>query len=164
MQFTPSQSATDYGRSRNSLKMLMWSLTPPVTMRLYIPSLGLHKEWAGRLSPARCFVVVSLGGFRERHRILTPQFLAGLSLPITRSFRQATPRSMLRSLIWVALHPSTMRRPPPSACASLIAQATIDVLMERFEFEDEVIDVYRPLPETPFDRVGRYRRPVLKPT
>ena len=56
--------------------------------------------------------------------------------------------------------------PPASvlACASLIAQAIIDVLMERFEFEDEVIDVYRPLPETPFDRVGRYRRPVLKPT
>ncbi len=56
--------------------------------------------------------------------------------------------------------------PPASvlACASLIAQATIDVLMERFEFEDEVIDVYRPLPETPFDRVGRYRRPVPKPT
>ncbi len=51
--------------------------------------------------------------------------------------------------------------PPASvlACASLISQATIDVLMERFEFEDEVIDVYRPLPETPFDRVGRYRRP-----
>ena len=56
--------------------------------------------------------------------------------------------------------------PPASvlACASLIAQATIDVLMERFEFEDEVIDVYRPLLETPFNRVGRYRRPVLKST
>ena len=46
-------------------------------------------------------------------------------------------------------------------CASLIAQAAIDVLMERFEFEDEVIDVYRPLLETPFDYVGRHRRPVL---
>ena len=56
--------------------------------------------------------------------------------------------------------------PPASvlACASLIAQATIDVLTERFELEDEVIDVYRPLPETPFDRVGRYRRPVLDQT
>ncbi len=56
--------------------------------------------------------------------------------------------------------------PPASvlACASLIAQTTIDVMMERFEFEDEVIDVYRPLPEAPFDRVGRYRRPVQKPT
>ena len=56
--------------------------------------------------------------------------------------------------------------PPASvlACASLIAQAAIDVLTERFELEDEVIDVYRPLPETPFDRIGRYRRPVLDPT
>ena len=56
---------------------------------------------------------------------------------------------------------------PPAAvlaCASLIAQAAIDVLMERFQFEDEMIDVYRPLPETPFDRVGRYRRPVTAPT
>ena len=49
------------------------------------------------------------------------------------------------------------------ACASLIAQFAIDVLTERFEFEDEVIDVYRALPEAPFDRVGRYRRPVLEP-
>ena len=52
---------------------------------------------------------------------------------------------------------------PPSsvlACASLIAQAVIDVLTERFELEDEAIDVYRSLPGTPFDRVGRYRRPV----
>ena len=56
--------------------------------------------------------------------------------------------------------------PPASvlACASLTTQAAIDVLTERFELEDEVIDVYRPLPEAPFDRVGRYRRPVLKPT
>ena len=55
--------------------------------------------------------------------------------------------------------------PPASvlACASLIAQAAIDVLTERFEFEDEVIDVYRPLPDAPFDRVGRYRGPALKP-
>ncbi len=55
--------------------------------------------------------------------------------------------------------------PPTSvlACASLIAQTAIDVLAERFEFDDEVIDVYRPLPEAPFDRIGRYRRPVLKP-
>ena len=52
--------------------------------------------------------------------------------------------------------------PPVSvlACASLIAQAAIDVLTERYELEDEVIDVYRPLPEAPFDRVGRYQRPV----
>ena len=52
--------------------------------------------------------------------------------------------------------------PPASvlACASLIAQAAVDVLTERFELEDEVIDVYRPLSEAPFDHVGRYRRPV----
>ena len=56
--------------------------------------------------------------------------------------------------------------PPASvlACASLIAQAVIDVLTERFELEDEVIDVYRPLPETLFDHVGRYRRPAPMPT
>ena len=51
--------------------------------------------------------------------------------------------------------------PPASvlACASLVTQAAIDVLTERFELEDEVIDIYRPLPEAPFDKVGRYRRP-----
>ena len=51
---------------------------------------------------------------------------------------------------------------PPSsvlACASLMVQATIDVITERFEFEDEVIDVYRPLPNARFDHVGRYGRP-----
>ena len=54
--------------------------------------------------------------------------------------------------------------PPGSvlACASLIAQAAIDVLTGRFELEDEVIDVYRPLPDAPFDRSGRYRRQVPK--
>ena len=48
---------------------------------------------------------------------------------------------------------------PPSsvsACAALIAQAAIDVLTGRFEFADEVIDVYRPFPSTVFDRIGRY--------
>ena len=56
--------------------------------------------------------------------------------------------------------------PPASvlACASLITQATIDVLTKRLELEDEVIDIYRPLPEAPFDNVGRYRRPVSAPT
>lgn len=48
---------------------------------------------------------------------------------------------------------------PPSAvlaCAALLAQVTIDVLMARLDLPDEVIDVYRPLPgEPPFDRVGR---------
>ena len=46
------------------------------------------------------------------------------------------------------------------ACASLITQMAIDVLTERYEFDDEVIDVYRPLPDAPFNRVGRYQRPV----
>ena len=48
---------------------------------------------------------------------------------------------------------------PPSsvsACAALVAQAAIDVLTGRFELEDEVIDVYRLLPATVFDRIGRY--------
>ncbi|MEZ4503109.1 MAG: ThiF family adenylyltransferase [Dehalococcoidia bacterium] len=48
---------------------------------------------------------------------------------------------------------------PPSsvlACSSVIVQGAIDVLLERFELRDEVIDVYRPLPENPpFDRIGR---------
>ena len=50
--------------------------------------------------------------------------------------------------------------PPPavSACASLISQATIDVLTDRFEFADEVIDVYRAIPEPPFNRIGRVSR------
>ena len=50
---------------------------------------------------------------------------------------------------------------PPSAvsaCASLISQATIDVLTDRFEFGDEVIDVYRPISEPPFNQLGRIGR------
>ena len=48
---------------------------------------------------------------------------------------------------------------PPSAvtaCAALITQAAIDVLTARFEFPDEVIDVYRGIPEPLFEHVGRY--------
>ena len=47
--------------------------------------------------------------------------------------------------------------PPASvmACASLIVQVTLDALTARFEFNDEVIDVYRKIAEAPFDRVGR---------
>ena len=47
--------------------------------------------------------------------------------------------------------------PPASvmACASLIVQVTLDALTGRFEFNDEVIDVYRRIAEAPFDRVGR---------
>ena len=47
---------------------------------------------------------------------------------------------------------------PPAAvlaCSSLMAQVVVDVLTERFGFDDEVIDVYRPLSEPPFDRIGR---------
>ena len=47
---------------------------------------------------------------------------------------------------------------PPSAvasCASLVAQAALDVLTERFDLADEVLDVYRALPDPPFDHVGR---------
>ena len=46
------------------------------------------------------------------------------------------------------------------ACSSLVAQMAIDLLTRRFDFDDEAIDVYRPLPEAPFDRVGRYQRSV----
>ena len=47
--------------------------------------------------------------------------------------------------------------PPASVmgCAALIAQVVIDALTRRFEFGDEVIDIYRPLAQAPFDRVGR---------
>ena len=47
---------------------------------------------------------------------------------------------------------------PPFAvqsCAALIAQVAIDALTERFEFDDEVIEVYRTVGEPPFDRLGR---------
>ena len=50
---------------------------------------------------------------------------------------------------------------PPSAvtaCASLIVQAAIDVLTGRLELADEVIDVYRPISEPPFNRIGRVGR------
>ena len=47
--------------------------------------------------------------------------------------------------------------PPTSvqACAALISQMTIDALTERFEFPDEVTDIYRPTQDPPFNRVGR---------
>lgn len=46
--------------------------------------------------------------------------------------------------------------PPASvtACASRIAQVAIDALTGRFEYGDEVIDVYRPMAEPPFDCIG----------
>ena len=47
--------------------------------------------------------------------------------------------------------------PPASVvgCASLIVQVAVDALTDRFEFNDEVTDVYRKITEAPFDRVGR---------
>lgn len=43
-----------------------------------------------------------------------------------------------------------------SASSSLLAQSVIDVLTGRFEFADEIIEVYRALPgDPPFDRIGR---------
>ena len=50
---------------------------------------------------------------------------------------------------------------PPSvvsACASLICRIAIDVLTSRFEFPDEVIEVYRPISEPPFHQMGRIGR------
>ena len=44
---------------------------------------------------------------------------------------------------------------PVMGCAALITQVVIDALTRRFEFGDEVTDVYRPLAQAPFDRVGR---------
>jgi molybdopterin/thiamine biosynthesis adenylyltransferase len=48
---------------------------------------------------------------------------------------------------------------PPAvvlSLSSLIAQSAIDVLTNRFELADEIIEVYRALPgEPPFDRLGR---------
>ena len=47
--------------------------------------------------------------------------------------------------------------PPMSVigCASLIVQVAIDALTGRFEFTEEVVDIYRKVAEAPFDRVGR---------
>ena len=47
--------------------------------------------------------------------------------------------------------------PPASvvACASLTVQVAVDALTGRFAYDDEVIDVYLPLDEPPFDRIGR---------
>ncbi len=47
--------------------------------------------------------------------------------------------------------------PPASVlgCAALTVRVAIDALTGRFEFKDEVSEVYRPIPQSPFDRVGR---------
>ncbi len=48
---------------------------------------------------------------------------------------------------------------PPSAvltCASLLTQVALDTLTERYEFTDEVIEVYRATDTRPFDNIGRF--------
>ena len=42
-----------------------------------------------------------------------------------------------------------------TAAAALAAMVTIDALVDRFEYGDETIDVYRRLEAPPFDRLGR---------
>lgn len=51
--------------------------------------------------------------------------------------------------------------PPTSAlaCAARIAQVAIDALTSRFQYGDEIIDVYRPIGSHPFDRVGQLSTP-----
>ena len=47
---------------------------------------------------------------------------------------------------------------PPTAglaCASVIVQVAVDALTGRYEFPDEVIDVYRAITEPPFEHIGR---------
>ena len=41
------------------------------------------------------------------------------------------------------------------ACAALAAEVAIDALAGRLSLPDEITDIYRPLEEAPFDRVGR---------
>ncbi len=42
-----------------------------------------------------------------------------------------------------------------AACAALAAEVAIDALTGRKLQSDDVIDVYRPLSDPPFDRIGR---------
>lgn len=42
-----------------------------------------------------------------------------------------------------------------SAAAALAAEVAIDTLTKRFDYPDEAIDIYRPLDQAPFDRLGR---------
>ena len=139
----------------------MLLLTPPATMPLCIPSLGLRRHWASRWSPARFSAVDSSDGFRGR---LWKPTLRLLDRPESSDYPTVPPGDSEGDFAEPDLGCSApVNNAPPAsvlACASLIAQAAIDVLTQRFEFEDEVIDVYRPLPEAPFDHVGRYRRPI----
>lgn len=60
------------------------------------------------------------------------QLEAGCSAPVNR----ASPRGVV-------------------ACAALAAEVAIDALAGRLSLPDEITDIYRPLEEAPFDRVGR---------
>ena len=53
--------------------------------------------------------------------------------------------------------------PPPSvaAAAAAAAHVAIDALMDRYDYDDEIIDVLRGGDEPPFSRVGRLRRDDL---
>ena len=50
-----------------------------------------------------------------------------------------------------------------SAAALLAADTAIDVLADRHEGPDEVVEVLRPLAEPPFDKVGRVAQPGFPP-
>lgn len=51
--------------------------------------------------------------------------------------------------------------PPTSvlSCAARIAQVAIDALTTRFQYGDEIIDIYRPVGAPPFDQVGQLGTP-----
>jgi hypothetical protein len=53
---------------------------------------------------------------------------------------------------------ATINNAPPAAVvalAALTSQVTVDALLRQGVFGPETIDVYRPLDEAPFDRIGR---------
>lgn len=59
---------------------------------------------------------------------------------------------------------ASVNNAPPSTvmgCAALIAEMALDAITERFQYDDEVIDVYRRIPDQPFNRVGRVVRGAM---
>jgi hypothetical protein len=42
-----------------------------------------------------------------------------------------------------------------TSIAAITASVAIDLLTDRLEYGEELIEVYRPLPEAPFERIGR---------
>ena len=148
-------------KSPNSLWTLTWKLMPQVAMHSCAPWLRLPKNWA---SP---FVSGALlrGGFigRVQRRALDTD--APISnRPKSSSYPPIPPGDAEFEIAEPDLGCSApVNNAAPAsvlACASLITQMAIDTLTERFEFDDEVIDVYRRLPDAPFNRVGRYQRPA----